>query len=40
LTLILYFGQKPMRAWFHVVARGRSSELFVLNVLFITLGLA
>jgi len=39
LTLILYFGQKPMRAWFHVVARGRSSELFVLNVLLVTLGL-
>ncbi len=39
LTLILYFGQKPMRAWFHVVARQRSSELFVLNVLLVTLGL-
>ena len=23
--LILFFGQKPMRAWFHVVARQRSS---------------
>ena len=32
LTLILYFGQKPMRMWFHLVARQRSSELFVLNV--------
>jgi monovalent cation:H+ antiporter-2, CPA2 family len=40
LTLILFFGQKPMRAWFHVVARLRSSELFVLNVLLVTLGLA
>jgi CPA2 family monovalent cation:H+ antiporter-2 len=40
LTLILGFGQKPMRAWFHVVARQRSSELFVLNVLLVTLGLA
>jgi CPA2 family monovalent cation:H+ antiporter-2 len=39
LTLILYFGQKPMRAWFNVVARQRSSELFVLNVLLVTLGL-
>jgi monovalent cation:H+ antiporter-2, CPA2 family len=38
LTVILYFGQKPMRMWFHVVARQRSSELFVLNVLLITLG--
>jgi len=39
LTLILYFGQKPMRMWFHLVARQRSSELFVLNVLLVTLGL-
>jgi CPA2 family monovalent cation:H+ antiporter-2 len=39
LTLILYFGQKPMRVWFHLVARQRSSELFVLNVLLVTLGL-
>ena len=39
LTLILYLGQQPMRAWFHVVARQRSSELFVLNVLLVTLGL-
>ena len=29
-----------MRAWFHVVARQRSSELFMLNLLLITLGLA
>ena len=29
-----------MRAWFHLVARQRSSELFMLNVLLITLGLA
>ncbi|MDQ6618504.1 MAG: cation:proton antiporter [Pseudomonadota bacterium] len=40
LGLILYAGQRPMRAWFHVVARQRSSELFMLNVLLITLGLA
>jgi CPA2 family monovalent cation:H+ antiporter-2 len=40
LTLILFAGQKPMRAWFHVVARQRSSELFMLNLLLITLGLA
>ncbi|MFO1325690.1 MAG: monovalent cation:proton antiporter-2 (CPA2) family protein [Burkholderiales bacterium] len=39
LTVILYLGQKPMRAWFHVVAGQRSSELFVLNVLLVTLGL-
>ena len=40
LTLILGLGQRPMRAWFHLVARQRSSELFVLNVLLVTLGLA
>jgi CPA2 family monovalent cation:H+ antiporter-2 len=40
LALILFLAQRPMRTWFHVVARQRSSELFVLNVLLITLGLA
>ena len=40
LMLILGFGQKPMRAWFNLVARQRSPELFVLNVLLVTLGLA
>jgi monovalent cation:H+ antiporter-2, CPA2 family len=40
LAVILVFGQKPMRAWFHVIARQRSSELFMLNVLLVTLGLA
>jgi len=40
LTLILYVGQKPMRAWFHLVARLRSPELFMLNLLLVTLGLA
>ena len=40
LLLILYAGQRPMRAWFHLVARQRSSELFMLNLLLITLGLA
>jgi len=40
LFIILYAGQAPMRAWLHIVARQRSSELFVLNVLLITLGLA
>src|SRR5882762_9423758 len=29
-----------MRTWFHIVARRRSHELFILNVLLITLGLA
>jgi CPA2 family monovalent cation:H+ antiporter-2 len=40
LALILVFGQRPMRGWFHFVARQRSSDLFVLNVLLVTLGLA
>ena len=38
--MILFLGQRPMRAWFHLVARQRSSELFVLNVLLVTLGMA
>jgi len=40
LAILLFFGQKPMRLWFNLVARQKSSELFVLNVLLITLGLA
>ena len=40
LAIILFLGQKLMRPWLHVVAHQRSSELFVLNVLLITLGLA
>src|SRR5438445_5748444 len=40
LTLILVVGQMFMRAWFHIVARQRSPELFMLNVLLVTLGLA
>ncbi|HSD60118.1 MAG TPA: cation:proton antiporter, partial [Burkholderiales bacterium] len=40
LVVILGLGQRLMRPWFHLVARQKSSELFMLNVLFITLGLA
>ena len=40
LAIILVVGQGPMRAWFRLVARQRSSELFVLNVLLVTLGMA
>lgn len=40
LALVLVFGQKLMRWWFTVVAKRRSGELFMLNVLLITLGLA
>src|SRR5882672_2151934 len=37
---VLFLGQKLMRGWFYVVARRRSHELFILNVLLITLGLS
>ena len=40
LGLILFAGQRPMRAWFHLIARQKSAELFMLNVLLVTLGLA
>ncbi|HYR05746.1 MAG TPA: monovalent cation:proton antiporter-2 (CPA2) family protein [Gallionella sp.] len=40
LLVLLLFGQRIMRPWFHVVAQQKSSELFMLNVLLITLGLA
>ena len=40
LALILFFGQKLMRPWFHAIARQKIGELFMLNVLLITLGLA
>lgn len=40
LVLLLTVGQPLMRHWFTLVARQKSSELFVLNVLLITLGLA
>ena len=40
LTLLLVGGQKIMRWWLTLVARRRSDELFVLNLLLVTLGLA
>jgi len=40
LTLLLYGGQKLMRWWLTLVARRRSDELFMLNLLLVTLGLA
>ena len=40
LTLLLVGGQKVMRWWLTLVARRKSEELFVLNMLLITLGLA
>ncbi|WP_233862141.1 monovalent cation:proton antiporter family protein [Paraburkholderia adhaesiva] len=40
LALLLIVGQKFMTRWLNVVARRRSQELFVLNVLLITIGAA
>jgi CPA2 family monovalent cation:H+ antiporter-2 len=40
LTLVLFIGQRALSAWFYLVARRKSAELFMLNVLLITLGLA
>ena len=40
LTVLLVGGQKVMRSWLTLVARRKSEELFMLNLLLITLGLA
>jgi CPA2 family monovalent cation:H+ antiporter-2 len=40
LALLLFFGQKLMRSWFQIVVKRRSQELFMLNLLLITLGAA
>jgi CPA2 family monovalent cation:H+ antiporter-2 len=40
LAIVLFVGQRVMRGLFEVVARQKSSELFVLFVLLVTLGLA
>ena len=40
IAVLLVGGQWVMRYWLNVVARRKSEELFVLNVLLITLGLA
>ncbi|MEI6028136.1 MAG: monovalent cation:proton antiporter-2 (CPA2) family protein [Betaproteobacteria bacterium] len=40
LTVLLVGGQKVMRWWLTLVARRKSDELFMLNLLLITLGLA
>ncbi|MEY2860397.1 MAG: hypothetical protein RL392_855 [Pseudomonadota bacterium] len=40
VTLLLVGGQHIMRRWLTLVARRKSDELFVLNLLFITLGLS
>jgi CPA2 family monovalent cation:H+ antiporter-2 len=40
LTVLLVGGQKVMRQWLTMVARRKSEELFMLNLLLVTLGLA
>ncbi len=40
IAVLLVGGQHVMRRWLTLVARRKSDELFVLNLLFITLGLA
>ncbi len=40
ITVLLVGGQWVMRRWLTIVARRKSEELFVLNLLLITLGLA
>ncbi|MCC6069435.1 monovalent cation:proton antiporter-2 (CPA2) family protein [Massilia sp. GCM10020059] len=40
LVLLLFIGQKLMRRWFSIVVKRRSQELFMLNLLLITLGAA
>lgn len=40
VTVLLVGGQHVMRHWLTLVAKRKSDELFVLNLLFITLGLA
>jgi CPA2 family monovalent cation:H+ antiporter-2 len=40
LTLLLVGGPRMMRWWLTIVARRKSEELFVLNLLLVTLGLA
>jgi CPA2 family monovalent cation:H+ antiporter-2 len=40
LVVLLAVGQRLMRSWFRVVVKRRSQELFMLNLLLITLGTA
>ena len=40
ITLLLVGGQRVMRWWLTLMARRKSEELFVLNLLLVTLGLA
>lgn len=40
LSLLFFFGQKLIRPWFLLVAKMHSGELFMVNVLLVTLGIA
>ena len=40
IALLLWGGQRVMRWWLTLVARRKSQELFVLNLLLMALGLA
>lgn len=40
LVLLLFIGHKLIRRWFQIVVKRRSQELFMLNLLLITLGAA
>jgi monovalent cation:H+ antiporter-2, CPA2 family len=40
LVLLLFIGQVMMRKWFTIVVKRRSQELFMLNLLLVTLGAA
>ncbi|MFT3847558.1 MAG: cation:proton antiporter [Propionivibrio sp.] len=40
LALVFLFGKRLLGRWFLTVARGKSAELFVLNMLLVTLGMA
>jgi CPA2 family monovalent cation:H+ antiporter-2 len=40
LVLLLFLGHKLIRGWFRIVVKRRSQELFMLNLLLITLGAA
>jgi CPA2 family monovalent cation:H+ antiporter-2 len=40
LVLLLVLGERLLRGWFRIVVKRRSQELFMLNILLITLGAA
>jgi len=40
VTVLLWGGQKVMRWWLHIIEQRKSDELFMLNILLMTLGLS